>query len=46
MYIFEQLVSLIKIILPALLLLAQWKEGTLSLSALFSKKKAGTLLWV
>lgn len=43
---FKQLVSLEKIILPALLLLAQWKKGTLSLSALFSKKKAGTLYFV
>lgn len=43
---FEQLVSLEKIILLPLLLLAQWRKGTLSPSALFSKKKVGTLYFV
>ena len=48
---FEQVVSLGKIILPALhvkqvLLPAQWENGTLSLSSLFSKNKSGTFCLV
>lgn len=35
---FEQLASLKKIILLALLLLAHWKKGTLSLSAVFQEE--------
>lgn len=47
----EQVVSLGKVISPALhvqqvLLPAQWEKGTLSPSALFSKKKSGTFCLV